>query len=178
MGDLANRIKRTDFELDSATAPLFHPAVSAKDLRFKYWLPVALWMVLIFAGSTDVLSTHRTSRIIGPLLRWLYPNISDEAIRAVQTVVRKASHVTEYSVLALLLWRARRRPIKNDPRPWSWREAAFAVCAAGVYAATDEFHQMFVPSRGASIWDIGLDTLGAAGGVVVIWYCGRRRQRW
>jgi len=178
MGDLANRIKRADFELDSATSPLFDPAVAGKDLCFKYWLPVALWMGLIFAGSTDVFSTHRTSRIIGPLLRWLYSSISDEAVRAAQTVVRKASHVAEYSVLALLLWRARRRPVKNDPRPWSWREAAFALCAAGVYAVTDEFHQMFVPSRGASVWDIGLDTLGAAGGILLIWCLGRWRERW
>jgi VanZ family protein len=176
--DLANRIKRVDFELDSGTARLFHPAVPGKDLWFKYWLPIALWMGLIFAGSTDVLSTHRTSRIIGPLLRWLNPNLSDESIRNVQIVVRKGSHVAEYAVLALLFWRARRQPIKNDPRPWSWPEAAFAVCAAGVYAATDEFHQMFVASRGASVWDIGLDTLGAAGGVLVIWCWRRWREHW
>ena len=68
-------------------------------------------MGLIFAGSTDILSSQHTSRIIGPLLRWLNPNVSDQTIRAVQAVVRKGSHVAEYSVLALLLWRARRRPM-------------------------------------------------------------------
>ena len=168
----------SEFNLDSANQPLFHRAVSGKGLFFKYWLPVVLWMGLIFCGSTDALSSKRTSRILGPLLHWLIPNISEEAIDAVKTVVRKGGHVAEYSVLALLLWRARRRPIKNDPRPWSWREAAFAVCAAGVYAVTDEFHQVFVPSRGASVWDIGLDTLGAAGGILLIWCLGRWRERW
>ena len=133
-------------------------------------------MGLIFGGSTDALSSQRTSRIIGPLLRWLYPNVSDETIRAVQAVVRKGSHVTEYSVLALLLWRARRKPMKNDPRPWSWREAAFAIFLAGVYAATDEFHQSCVPSRGASVWDVLLDTLGATAGIVLLWQLGRRRK--
>ena len=168
----------SEFNLDSANQPLFHRAVSGKGLFFKYWLPVVLWMGLIFCGSTDALSSKRTSRILSPLLHWLIPNISEEAIDAVKTVVRKGGHVAEYSVLALLLWRARRRPIKNDPRPWSWREAAFAVCAAGVYAVTDEFHQVFVPSRGASVWDIGLDTLGAAGGILLIWCLGRWRERW
>jgi len=133
-------------------------------------------MGLIFAGSTDILSSQHTSRIIGPLLRWLNPNVSDQTIRAVQAVVRKGSHVAEYSVLALLLWRARRRPMKNDPRPWSWRDAAFAIGVAGAYAITDEVHQSFVPSRGASPWDVLLDTLGAAAGVLLLWRVGCRRK--
>src|SRR5437867_11861276 len=128
---------RSDFDLDSADPPLFHPAVSGKGLFFKYWLPVVLWLGLIFGGSTDVLSSQRTSRIIGPLLRWLNPDISDETIRAVQAAVRKGSHVAEYSVLAMLVWRARRRPRKNDPRPWSWRDGTFAIGLAGAYSVTD-----------------------------------------
>ena len=124
------------------------------------------------------MSSQHTSRIIGPLLRWFNPNVSDETIRAVQAVVRKGSHITEYSVLALLLWRARRKPVKNDPRPWSWREAAWAIFLAGVYAATDEFHQLFVPSRGASVWDVFLDTFGAAVGILGLWKFGRWGKHW
>jgi len=157
---------------------LFHPAVSAQGSFFKYGLPVLLWMAVIFVGSTGVLSSQRTSRFIGPFLRWLIPDISDDTVRAVQTVVRKGSHVAEYSVLGVLLWRARRRPTRNDPRPWSWREAAFALFLAGGYAVTDEFHQWFVPSRGASGWDVLLDTLGAAAGILLLWRLGRRRKLW
>jgi len=131
-------------------------------------------MGLIFGGSTDLLSSQRTSRILGPLLRWLNPNVTDDTIRAVQAAVRKSGHVAEYSVLAMLVWRARRQPGKNDPRPWSWRDAAFAIALAGVYAVTDEVHQWFVPSRGASAWDVLLDTLGAAAGVLVLWRFARR----
>lgn len=155
---------------------MFHPAVSGKGSFFKYWLPVVLWMGLIFSGSTDLFSSQRTSRIIGPLLRWFNPNISDETVRAVQAVLRKGWHVTEYSALALLLWRARRKPMKEDPRPWSWREAALAVFLTAVYAATDEFHQWFVPSRGASAGDVLLDTFGAAAGILLLWWSGRRRR--
>jgi VanZ family protein len=168
----------SDFDLDSADTLLFHPAVSGKGLFFKYWLPVVLWMVLIFGASTDVMSSQRTSRIIGPLLRWLDPNVSDETIRAVQTVTRKGGHVAEYSVLAVLLWRARRKPVKNDPRPWSWGEAVRVVSYAGLYAASDEFHQWFIPSREASVWDALLDTLGAASGLWLLWRVGRHRQLW
>jgi len=157
---------------------LFYPAVPGKGLSLKYWLPVVLWMGLIFEGSTDVLSSRRTSRFIGPFLRWLVPRMSDETIHAAETVIRKAGHVSEYSLLALLVWRARRRPMKNDPRPWCWREAAFAIFVAAGYAVTDEFHQLFVRSRGASAWDVLLDTLGAAAGVLTLWWIGRRRKLW
>ena len=168
----------SDFSLDSAGPALFHPAVSGKGLFFKYWLPVILWMGLIFCGSTDVLSSQRTSRFIGPFLRWLNPNISEETISAVQTVVRKGGHVTEYSVLAALIWRARRKPFKPDPRPWSWNEAARVVFYSGLYAASDEFHQWFIPSRGASVWDALLDMLAAAAGLLLLWHLGRARRLW
>jgi len=168
----------SEFNLDSANQPLFHRAVSGKGLFFKYWLPVVFWMGLIFCGSTDALSSKRTSRILGPLLHWLIPNISEEAIDAVKTVVRKGGHVAEYSVLAVLLWRARRKPFKHDPRPWSWREATRIVFYSGLYAATDEFHQWFVPSRGASVWDAFLDMLGAAAGLLLLWRFGRARGLW
>ena len=135
-------------------------------------------MGLIFAGSTDLLSSQRTSRIIGPLLRWFNPNVSDETVRAVQAAIRKGGHVAEYSVLALLIWRARRQPIKRDAQPWSWRDAVWAVGLAAAYAVTDELHQWFVPSRGASVWDVLLDTLGATAGVIALWIFGRRRQVW
>jgi VanZ family protein len=77
-----------------------------------------------------------------------------------------------------LLWRARRKPVRDDSRPWSRRDAVFAVVCAGIYAATDEFHQLFIPSRGASGWDVLLDSLGAAVGIFLLWWVGRRRKLW
>ena len=65
--------------------------------------------------------------------------------------IRKCAHLTEYAMLALLLWRAVRKPVKNDPRPWIWREARLALLLVVLYAASDEFHQLFVPSRDAAV---------------------------
>ena len=135
-------------------------------------------MLVIFSGSTDLLSSQRTSRFIGPLLRWLKPEISDVTIRRVQFAARRAGHVTEYAVLALLLWRAKRQPQPNDPRLWPWREAIWAFAFAALYAATDELHQAFVPSREARAGDVALDSLGAALGLLVFWRWGRWRQKW
>src|SRR5205823_2472657 len=102
---------------------------------FRYWLPAIAWMILIFSGSTDVLSAHRTSRFIGPFLRWLKPDISDQAVGRVQLVVRKTGHLTEFAILAVLFWYAWRKPLQNEQRPWRWSEAAAALALAAAYAA-------------------------------------------
>jgi len=144
----------------------------------RYWLPAVLWASLIFSASTGAMSARNTSRFIGPFLHWLVPDISDEAVRAVQIVVRKTAHAVEYGLLSYLLWRVLRKPKKDDDRPWTWGPALGALALAFLYAVTDEFHQSFVPSRGASPGDVMLDTVGAALGLVVVWSWGRWRRRW
>jgi VanZ family protein len=144
----------------------------------KYWLPPLVWMAVIFSASSDRKSFEHSSRIIGPFLHWLFPQISDAAIHAVVLVIRKCAHLTEYAVLALLFWRALRRPAKNDPRPWSWRLAGIAVLLVALYAASDEFHQSFVPTRTASPVDVMIDTVGAIVGMALLWATGTFCKWW
>lgn len=155
-----------------------HRGVARLHPLVKYWLPVVLWMAVIFGGSTGALSAQRTSRVIGPLLRWFKPEVTDDTIRAVQFCIRKTGHVTVYAVLACLWWRARRKPQPGDTRPWDWRAAGESALVAALYAATDEWHQSFVPSREGSAWDVLLDAAGASLGLVVLWRAGLRRGWW
>ncbi len=124
----------------------------------KHWLPVILWMGFIFGLSTDLGSFEHTSRFIGPFLRWLNPEISAEAVRQVQFIIRKTGHFTEYAILALLVLRALRL---SKPERSFLQTAFIALLVAAAYAATDEFHQSFVPSRGASVYDVLIDASGA-----------------
>lgn len=153
------------------------PVPNARTIS-AYWLPPILWMTLIFWGSTDALSTRRTSRIIGPILRWFDPNVRQETIEGVQTVVRKTAHMTEYGVLALLYWRALYRPGVEGKRVWSRRAAVTAFVLAVAYAASDEFHQSFVASREGSVRDVGFDSAGALVALVALWLIGRRLGWW
>jgi VanZ family protein len=132
----------------------------------KYWLPVLGWMILIFIGSTDLLSAEHTSRFIGLVLRWLAPDISVATIASIQLVVRKCGHLTEYAILAALLYRALRL----------YRERVFAIAfiIAAFYAALDEFHQSFVASRTSSVWDVMVDCIGALIGLVICLFFRRR----
>jgi VanZ family protein len=135
-------------------------------------------MIFIFGLSTTAGSPRNTSRFIGPIVRWLVPGISDEAVGRVVLVIRKAAHVSEYAVLALLAWRARRKPVREDSRPWRWSEAAFALNVAVLFAITDEWHQTFVPSREGSPRDVLIDAAGALLALVALWRFGRWRKYW
>ena len=99
------------------------------------WGPVVLWAALIFALSS-------------------VPNLGTN-LGTWDTVLRKCAHVTEYAVLALLLYRALGRELP-----------AFLVGFA--YAVTDEIHQAFVHGRHASPFDVAMDAAGLALGLLLL----------
>ena len=68
-------------------------------------------------------------------------------------VLRKLAHLTEYAVLGALLVRALDRP-------------AVALVLGAAYATSDEIHQHFVRGRHAAWYDVVIDTIGAAIGVL------------
>jgi VanZ family protein len=133
-------------------------------------------MVVIFSASTDLGRMENSSRLIGPVVRFFVPDIGDASFAAVVFAVRKCGHLTEYAILAGLLWRAIRKPVRHDPRPWQWRTAALAVSVAAIYAVTDEVHQSFNPHRMGQWQDVVLDTCGASAGVAAIWFVRKRRK--
>lgn len=136
------------------------------------WMPVIAWMILIFAGSSDVLSAQQTSRFLVPFLLWLDPSMPYQTIAAIHVVVRKAGHVTEYAILAALLWRALRGtfPVISK-RVIS--VGTFAIAAA--FAVSDEFHQSFVPSRTATLHDVFIDWMGVALAITICLLFSRQR---
>jgi VanZ family protein len=143
----------------------------------KYWLPPLIWMAVIFSASADSKSTEHSSRCFEPLLRWLFPQMTPEHIGQIHYAFRKFCHLAEYAILAWLLWRAIRKPEKNNPRPWNWAEAGVALSIVVLYAATDEFHQAFVPTRTAQVSDVFVDACGGAAALFALWIFGRRRRR-
>jgi len=138
----------------------------------RYWLPIIIWLALIFVGSTDLMSVEHTSRFIGPFLRWFDPTISPFTILRVQFFMRKLAHVSEYAVLAVLLYRAFVHTALKGRRALS---AGLVLLLCAAYAATDEFHQSFVPSRTASVRDVMIDICGATLAVMLYWSIATRR---
>jgi VanZ family protein len=102
----------------------------------------------------------------------LLPNATEGTLVALHDFLRKLGHVCEYFVFGLLLFRAFRAPGHS----WQWRWALLAILAAALYASSDEIHQIFVPSRGASIWDALLDSGGASVAQLATWIANRRKR--
>lgn len=129
--------------------------------------PLLLWLAFISFASTRGFSAANTSQIVSPVLHWLFPDISEAQLATAHFLTRKAAHFTEYAVLAFL---ARRAFITSTnafiQRYWFQLGLLLVV----IYALLDEFHQSFVPSRTASLYDSAIDI---AGGVTVLLICKR-----
>ncbi len=144
--------------------------------RSRAWryAPLLLWMALIFFFSTGELSASNTSRILRPLLVWLFPAISEQRILLVHLITRKAAHFTEYAILALL---ASRAFISSSHEALRRRWASVTLLLVVLYSLSDEFHQLFVPSRSASIYDSLIDMAGGLT-ALTLYASWREKGKW
>jgi len=110
----------------------------------KLWGPVIIWCCVIFSVSN-------TENVTTGLGAWDFP-------------VRKLGHISEYFILTFLLYRA----FSNT---FNLKRVGIFVFPAGsafLYAMSDEFHQLFVPTRFGTWADVLIDTLGIVGFYVLI----------
>jgi VanZ family protein len=126
------------------------PAGASEPAPLGEWIPVLLWGALIFTLSTSAFSAGNTAKVIDPILRWSIPGITAATVEVCHMLVRKCAHFTEYGILFWLLVRG---PMKDRPY------LALLLCV--LYALSDEGHQIFVPGRTASLYDVALDSTGA-----------------
>jgi VanZ family protein len=145
--------------------------------RRRLWRygPLAAWACFVLFASSASFSASNTSRIIRPLLLWLFPDISEGSLDYVHFLVRKTAHFSEYALLALLAARAFRTSHGEKLRRLWWL-AAFALVAC--VALTDEYHQSFLPSRTGTIYDSLLDMTGGATALAcaAVWLARGRRK--
>ncbi|HEU5239831.1 MAG TPA: VanZ family protein [Pyrinomonadaceae bacterium] len=145
---------------------------SKRGRLFRYG-PLVVWAVLIFIGSGNVLSAANTS-ILLRVVHYLIPSASPETLGVFHLLIRKAGHLTEYAILAVLAARAFRTSSHELlRRQWFWAALILVV----LYALSDEFHQSFVPTRGASIYDSLIDSIGGLIGLTIVWWRRQRKAR-
>ncbi len=121
----------------------------------KWWLPVIVWMGVIFIGSS-----------IG--------NIPRVGGRTTDSIVHRAAHVLEFAVLGVLLLRA-----VNKEKPVTKREMIITLFVVTLYGASDEFHQRFTPGRNSEGLSVLFDAAGGAigGWIYHEWIVRRRAAR-
>lgn len=117
----------------------------------KHSLPIlALLLVAtsIFCFSTGVFSATATAQIFGDY----------------NFIARKLAHVSEYAVLFLV---SRYAMSKLLPQRSTLVHCVAALTLAALYAATDEWHQTFVPNRTGNVVDMYIDWCGALIGLTL-----------
>jgi VanZ family protein len=146
--------------------------------RRRLWRygPLLLWMAFIWFASTGEFSADNTSRILLPLLLWLFPGISPAQIAAAHFYVRKTAHFTEYAIFAFLAARAlavSSRPLLRHG--WFFLSLLLVSC----YALLDEYHQSFVVTRTASIYDSLIDMSGGLSALLLyaLWQSKKSKAR-
>jgi VanZ family protein len=113
--------------------------------RMLAWLPVAVYMALIFYFSS---LSHPDEE----LPNFLFDTLGDKSL-----------HAIEYAVLGVLCYRAFRRAAGSFTAGYA---VVFAIVTASLYGATDELHQSFVPFRTATWLDWVADTAGGMVGAI------------
>ena len=149
--------------------PMTSPPPGSRSFLWR-WGPPLVWMVVISAFSTDAFSAEETGDFLIPLLRWLFPGASPATLDLIHGAARKAMHVIEFGILALLWYRALGWPGSG----WQTGTALAAFLLAAGFAAVDETHQGFVSSRTGTLVDVAWDSAGAAVGLIGRWVTLRR----
>jgi VanZ family protein len=136
----------------------------------KAWIAAILWLIVIAIESSAYLSAHNTSRILYPVLHFLF-GMNWERFEYWHFYIRKSGHVFGYGLLSILLFRAWREtlPAMSDEK-WTSRWAIIAVLGTALVASLDEWHQSFLPSRTGTPRDVLLDTCAGIAAQILLYF--------
>lgn len=133
----------------------------------------AAWAGLIFYLSTQTFGVGFTEWLLAQILHIFHLRVSLHTFNLLHFLMRKGAHTTEYAIFCAFIYHA----LSPDGSfRWRWRVALESLLLAGGYSLTDEFHQIFVPGRTASLVDSSIDTAGATLALALI-YSAHRLSR-
>src|ERR1022692_1309427 len=142
------------------------------------WIAAILWLIVIAIESSALLSASNTSRILYPLLHFLF-GLDWLRFEPWHFYIRKGGHVVGYGILSILLFRAWRAtlPAMSDAK-WAPRWAIIAILGTALVASLDEWHQSFIPSRTGAVRDVVLDTCAGIGAqmFIFLWWMWTRKN--
>lgn len=161
-----------------------HEHINLKHRNYYVWLPAIFVAAAIFyfsAQPADV-STELSDGVTTILLQIaeslglleLSPDLVRNLCEQLATPVRKSAHMIEYLILhgtilfGLYHW-------SEQMREFRWLKYAFGMTV--LYAASDEFHQLFVPGRAGMVTDVCIDSIGVVIVTWILWLRFKRRNR-
>lgn len=143
------------------------------------WIPAILMAMLIFGfskqdGEESTGLSYKAADIIltvcdrAGIVDYNETN-KENMIESVQFPIRKAAHMTEYAILAVLIMIALIVDGLNG-----FRLPVISAAIAVIFASTDEFHQLFVPGRSGCVRDVCIDAAGAVIGLAIAYAIYRK----
>ncbi len=146
--------------------------------RLILWTSVVGIMaaIFLFSAQNGVRSGALSDAVAGSLYRVilrLLPALEFASWQAFVLFVRKAAHFTCYCLLSVASFSA----FSCDVSSWKNRSLyTFLLCVA--YAASDEWHQSFVPGRAMRATDVLIDSCGAVIGIglCLAWLFWRKKR--
>lgn len=143
--------------------------MSEKNKSVVWFIITVVWMTVIFCFSAQPadVSTDTSLRVGMTIGKMSVPDFSKlpkeeqmDYAKKIEFPVRKMAHATEYAILGCLLTNLCLSLSMKKAYMWSW-------LMGSAYAATDEFHQLFVPGRSGQITDVMIDSVGCLIGCLV-----------
>ena len=144
-------------------------------------LPALIMLIMIFSFSSQ--TGEESANLSGGLVRTAVERLDslfhlemsetemESFIEGLQHPVRKAAHVTEYFILALLVM----LPLYAYQVKWhKLLLITFALCI--LFASSDELHQCFVAERGPSVKDVAIDGIGITAAVLLAGFRQKRQN--
>lgn len=119
-------------------------------------LLVIIWLVIIFLFSNQS-GSDSSNLTKGFLERFLWFINND----TVFFIIRKLAHFFEYFILGILIYNYLAEYKIN-------KIVLISILLCIVFAAFDEFHQLFIAGRSSKIWDVLVDTSGSISGILLI----------
>lgn len=143
-------------------------------MRLILGIMLAGWMIIIFwfsnqpaTESSEISGTisYRLVEDTDEIFNW---GLTAEQIRKIagniEYPIRKAAHMTEYAIFSIFVMIAL---IVDGIK--GVRIPVISAVIAIAFAATDEFHQTFVPGRYGCVLDVLIDAAGSIIGLIIVY---------
>jgi hypothetical protein len=125
-----------------------------------------LWAAWIFGSSCTVITRQQFISTASTATRIQKATVAN-AWESIWWVFVKGYHVLEYLILTLLLFWA---------FDWFRRRPLIAGLFSVAYAASDEWHQTFVPHRGGHVTDVMIDSIGVVLALAIFTFAQSRKK--
>lgn len=142
--------------------------------KILIWLPAIVMAMIIFGfskqdGEESSGLSYKAADIILTVcdkagIIDCNENNRESMIEAVQFPIRKAAHMTEYAIFSIFVMIALIVDGINGVRI-----PVISAVIAIAFAATDEFHQTFVPGRYGCVLDVLIDAAGSIIGLIIVY---------